>query len=228
MEKTIRVSGTGKISVSPDVVELTIRLSTLDKKYEKAVAGTGRKAEALAAAAAEAGFAPGDLKTTLFRVEVENENRQDADGVWRNHFVGYDCAHAVKLSFPLDMERLARLIDAICGCLSEPDLNVAFTVADRDRVADELLRDAARNAARKAAVLAEAAGVTLGELVSVDYSWNELRVFSDTDLCLNEPMMKASRAVADMVPEDVDLSDSAVFVWRIGEAPADGRRAVTL
>ena len=55
-----------------------------------------------------------------------------------------------------------------------------FTVKDEEAVDAALLDSACANAKAKAEILTKASGVTLGELVSIDYNWGELHLHSPT------------------------------------------------
>jgi uncharacterized protein YggE len=105
----------------------------------------------------------------------------------------------------------------VASCQAHPKLTVAFTVKDATAINEEMLRSAAENAKRKAEILCTASGVLLGDLIAIDYSWGELDVRSDTryDLgeeCMAAPMMAKS---IEIVPDDIDVSDTATFVWEI-------------
>lgn len=69
------------------------------------------------------------------------------------------------------MGRLSLALSAIAGCLSHPQLSVAFTVKDATAINEAMLRSAAANAKKKAEILCEASGVTMGDLIAIDYNW---------------------------------------------------------
>lgn len=69
---------------------------------------------------------------------------------------------------------------AIAHCLAQPELSIAFTVKDPTAVNEALLREATVNAKKKAELLCEASGVKLGQLLTIDYNWDELNIFSNT------------------------------------------------
>lgn len=70
----------------------------------------------------------------------------------------------------------------------------------------------------KTEILTKASGVTLGELVSIDYNWGELHLCSPTRYEMEaDCLMKISAAptAMDIEPDDIDVSDSVTFVWEI-------------
>ena len=70
----------------------------------------------------------------------------------------------------------------------------------------------------KTEILTKASGVTLGELVSIDYNWSELHLFSQTQYDMEDACMRMASAAPTSIeiePDDIDVSDSITFVWEI-------------
>ena len=218
MSRTITVKGTGKVSARPDYVVLSMTLETLDKDYDKAMDTAAQQLQQLNDALIAAGFEKSSIKTTGFNVRADYSHENDGSGRWSQIFKGYAVSHSLKLEFDLDMKRLSDALNAASGCLSHPQLSIAFTVKDPTAINEELLRSAAANARRKAEILCEASGVQLGSLTAIDYNWNELNVFSATRYSMTEGCADGAPMAAkamDITPDDIDLSDTAAFVWEI-------------
>lgn len=214
MNKTITVTGNGKVSARPDYVRLTMSLEAKDSQYDKAMEMAANKIEQLDACLVAVGFEKSAIKTTSFQVRTEYDNVRDKYGGYKQVFKGYAVGHNLQLEFDLDTKRLARALTAIAQCVAEPHISIDFTLKDPTEVRDEVLKAAAENARRKALVLCEAAGVTLGDLLSINYSWGEIKVSSRTDFVLSEAAPVMAKAF-DFEPEDIDLTDTATFVWEI-------------
>ena len=80
------------------------------------------------------------------------------------------------------------------------------------------MKSAAKNAKEKAKILCSASNVKLGDLVSIDYNWGEIDVYSNTDYkveakCLMNSGDRLSNI--DIQPDDISVSDTATFVWEI-------------
>lgn len=218
MNRTITIKGIGKLNLKPDQAVVSLALKTVHAIYDKAMDEAAKHLEQLRCAIAEIGFAKDELKTVGFDVDTEYESERDKNGNYRQRFIGYRVTHRLKLAFDFDTRRLSKALGAIAVCVAEPELNVQFTVKDREAVNAALLESACRNAKTKAEILTKSSGVTLGELVSIDYNWGELYLCSPTryemaDAC----MMKADAAptAMDIEPDDIDVSDSVTFVWEI-------------
>ena len=218
MNRTVTIKGIGKLSLKPDQTVVSLTLKTVHADYDKATDEAAKRLEQLRDAITEIGFAKDDLKTASFDVGTEYESERDKNGNYKRIFAGYRVTHGLKLEFDFDSRRLSKVLGAIAACIAEPELNVQFTVKDREAVNAALLESACTNAKTKAEILTKASGVTLGELVSIDYNWGELHLYSPTRYEMEEAcMMKASAAptAMDIEPDDINVSDSVTFVWEI-------------
>lgn len=217
MPRTITVKGVGQVSTRPDQIVLTLNTTAAEKDYDGTMEKASRQSEAMTDAVKAAGFAAEDLKTTHFNVSTSYESIRDRDGNYRQVFAGYQCSQGFRLAFPLEMPRLGQVLSAIAAAGAQPELHIAFTVKDPAAISAALLQNAAANARQKAEVLCAAAGTKLGQLISIDYSWNDINVTSRTRLetadCM--PKLAAGCFRAEMTPEDIETSDSATFLWEM-------------
>lgn len=84
-------------------------------------------------------------------------------------------------------------------------------------VAAELLKSASENARAKAEILAEASGVKLGELVTIDYNWGELQLYSPTQYVMEDRCLASAPCASsiDIEPDDIESSDTVTLVWAL-------------
>ncbi|MCR4722189.1 MAG: SIMPL domain-containing protein [Eubacteriales bacterium] len=218
MTKTITVRGTGRASVSPDQVELTMYLEAKNMDYENAMDTAAQNISLLTNALTEAGFEEKDLKTSSFNVYTEYDSERQEDESYRNVFKGYVVSHNLNLRFDFTSERLTSALSAVGTCKARPQLNVSFTVKDTEAVNEETLRNAAANARKKAEVLCAASGKKLGELVNIDYGTERQGMYSNTRYAMADEVMAEGASMmksVSIMPEDISVSDSAVFTWEI-------------
>ena len=217
MNRIITVRGTGKVKIPPDLIVIEMSLSAKDREYERTMAHASEQLEDIRTVLKPLGFDSADIKTVSFNVSQEYASERDEKGNYFNRFVGYVCSHRLKIEFDLDMDRLSQVLSAVAGCLASPEFSILFTAKDKDSVSSALLASAAANAAEKARVLASAAGVSLGEIISIDYSFGNLPLFSRTsyeiaDQCISNAPKMMGIAVA---PDDIEVSDSVTMTWEI-------------
>lgn len=213
--KTITVTGTGRASSAPDVITVFMTVTAGDMDYSLTMEQAAERLDALRIALHGVGFEKEDLKTASFNVNTEFSHEHTPDGRYERRFKGYTCTHRLTLKFDLDMDRLSAVIAAISGCSCMPEFSLSFGVRDEDGFKAEMLRSAAANARASAEILAAASGVTLGELVSVNYSWGSISIESNTEFVMMKAAAPMADGALDFTPEDITKTDSATFVWEI-------------
>jgi uncharacterized protein YggE len=215
MNRTITIKGTGKVSVKPDLIIITMCLESHDYEYEKTMKLAAESINILQNAIEKAGFNKDNLKTTDFNIRTHYESYRDKDNNYKSRFDGYICEHGLKLEFDFDTEVLSNLLTAIGKAMVEPNLNIQFSVKDKDAVNEELLIRATENAKSKAEILTKASNVTLGDLISIDYNWGDLYLYSNTNYNMEDRCMAFKTSAPDITPDDIDVSDTVTFVWEI-------------
>ena len=220
-KRTIRVTGKGSVRVKPDTTRLTITLRGTYKDYQETLSRSARDTEALKDVLQTLGFDRGELKTLSFDVDTRYESVQDQGRNFRQVFVGYEYTHMTKLDFPSDNELLGRTLYALAASELKPEFRLSYTVKDQEAVKNELLGRAVEDALAKARVLSQAAGVSLKEILNIDYSWAEvsfevqpLRRSLEADMATGVMNAKASYDM-DIEPDDIRVSDTVTVVWEI-------------
>lgn len=208
--KTITIKGVGTVSVKPDYITIMLRIASKDKDYSKAIDNANERIAMLQKSITSVGFAKEDLKTLMFRVNTFYDNDV------KKQKATYVCNYSLKLSFDLDTNRLAQALNSISDSGADANFNIQFTVKNPEKVNQELLKSAAENARQKAEILCAAAGVNLGELVSINYDWGEVSVVSASSYSMNREMVRGiSSPVPEFEPEDIQANDTATFIWEI-------------
>lgn len=215
MARTITVKGIGKVSAKPDYVVLPMTLESKYKDYNKAMDMAANHIQHLNETLFSIGFEKGSVKTTNFNVCTDYDRVKDRNGNYQSVFCGYEVTHNLKLAFDFDMGKLSQALSDIASCLSRPQLSVAFTVKNVTTINEEMLRFATANAKKKAEILWEASRVTMGDLIAIDYNWGELDIYSHTRYDCCEDAMPLMAKSIDIDPDDIDVSDTATFVWEI-------------
>lgn len=214
--RTITVKGIGAVSVKPDLIVLRLSMETAEYEYDAAMKAAAEKIDFLNKALEAAGFEKKSAKTADFRVRADYDRLNDGKGNYTSVFMGYKCRHELKIEFDFDTKRLAKALSEISKCIAKPEISIDFTVKDSSAVSGELLKAAVKNAREKAEILCAASGAKLGELLSIDYNWGELHLYSATDYDVEGKCMTSGAADdMDIEPEEIKARDTATFAWEI-------------
>lgn len=214
--RTITVKGIGAVSVKPDLIVLRLSMETAEYEYDAAMKAAAEKIDFLNKALEAAGFEKKSAKTADFRVRADYDRLNDGKGNYTSVFMGYKCRHELKIEFDFDTKRLAKALSEMSKCIAKPEISIDFTVKDSSAVSGELLKAAVKNAREKAEILCAASGAKLGELLSIDYNWGELHLYSATDYDVEgKCMMLGAADDMDIEPEEIKARDTATFAWEI-------------
>ncbi|MBP3324796.1 MAG: SIMPL domain-containing protein [Coprococcus sp.] len=220
MERTIRVTGKGQISVKPDMIRLMLTLEDKRETYEETLEQSTVQVEMLKDCFEKLGFERTDLKTLNFNVDTEYESYQDRDKSWKRRFMGYKFVHNMKIEFDADNKRLGQVLYALAHSLVQPEFRINYTIKDTEAAKNQLLGKAVEDSREKARVLTEAAGVKLGDIITIDYSWGEITFLAEPmarSMSLAEECCMAGGSYdIDIEPDDIDVSDTVTVVWQIG------------
>ena len=171
--RTIRVTGKGQLKVHPDMTRIVITLEGKNFDYGTTLKRSSEATEKLKELLVPFGFERTDLKTLSFGVDSEYVSYKEKDE-YKRRFDGYKYTHVLKVEFDSDNKQLGKILYALAHCSLNPEFRIGYTVKDPEAVKNELLGKAVQDAIAKAGVLAGAAGLKLGEIQSVDYSWGEI------------------------------------------------------
>lgn len=221
MPRTIAVTGTGEIRVKPDIIQITFTLTAKNTHYSDMMQQADTQLSALQAAVSRSGIRAEQLKTTDYSVNTEYEHLADETGNYRQVFAGYVCRHTLLLELPLDMALLSGVLRAAEDSLTEPEFLITFTVRDRQKVQAQALKVAAEQARCNAEVLAAAAGVQLGQLLSISNHSTVQPMISPTNYTMLRAKMAdgVCGAGAAITPEDICTQETAELIWEITDLP---------
>lgn len=222
MERTIRVTGKGKISVKPDTIRLRLIMEGIFPEYDETLQKSSEIVELLKDLVEKQGYERNELKTLYFNIDTEYESYQAKDKSWKRRFQGYKYVHRMKIEFLEDNQRLGKMLYALAHCPVSPEFSIEYTVADPEASKNELLGNAVKDSMKKASVLADASDVKLGEIINIDYSWGEIDFVSkplqEMSLRCCEPDESYSSSYdMDIEPDDIDITDTVTVVWTLND-----------
>lgn len=218
--RTIKVTGKGQINVHPDMTRITMMVEGLYREYADTLRHSSEDIEKLKDVLAPFGFERKDLKTLNFSVDPEFEMYKEKE-IYKQRFIGYKYRHIVKIEFDSENDRLGRILYALATCPVKPEFHLSYTVKDPEAVKNALLGKAVTDAKKKAAVLTQAAGISLKDIQTIDYSWGEVNFEfrpMNRNLILEACAPKAENTGSydmNIEPEDFSVSDTVTVVWEI-------------
>lgn len=217
MDRQIRVTGKAKLSIPPDMTVLEVYLNGRFPTYEETAAGSEKETAIVREEVARAGFDPEEIKTAGFGIEaVYDEYMDERLGKWIRNLDGYQYRHTMRLRFQNDNDLLNRLLQEISRGPVAVEFSIGYAVEDEEAVKNDLIAGAVADAREKAKVLAEAAGVAVGELLAVDYTRGDLGLYRDPVGMLKRNMGGGEIFHGiDFRPEEIQVEDTVTVIWGI-------------
>ena len=159
---TIVVTGTGRVSVQPDVADLRLGVSVARPSVEAARTEAARTMDAILAAVETAGVPRTDVRTAMLSVQPRYDYRDGRAPA----LTGYDIANIVEVTVS-DLGRLGAVVDGTLGAGATSMDGLTFRVADPAPAEREARVRAMAEARARAEVLAESAGLTIDGVVDI-------------------------------------------------------------
>lgn len=219
MDRTLKITGKGKISVKPDRIRLNMIMEESYKEYEVTLSQSSDTTKILKELFVSLGFKKDDLKTKSFDIDTKNESYKAKDQSWKKRLVGYTYTHRMLIEFDADNKKLGEILYALAHSVITPEISIEYTVSDPEKHKDQLLKNAIEDSKHKAEVLANAANVELGDIVSIDYSWGEINFVSEPiqnfAFASAEQTRNSTGYDIDIEAEDIDVTDTVTVIWSI-------------
>jgi uncharacterized protein YggE len=157
---SITVSGTGAVKVTPNQAGFTFGVSTNAKTATQALAANSTTMRKLIDALKAAGIPSDSLQTAYVSLSPNMaENGQS--------IVGYTASNSVSVTIS-SLSRAGEIVDAAVAAGANQVDGPSLTVADQSSLYDTALKAAVADARAKAEVLADASGLHLGGVASIE------------------------------------------------------------
>ncbi len=205
---TIIVNGEGKVSLKPDIAWITIGVTTENKEAAKAVKENNAKAQEVLNQLKKSGIAEEDIQTTNFSVYP----RQQYDTNNKPTGTIYSVENSVKVRVK-DLAKTGEILDLVVNAGANTISNIQFDVADPSKAYDQALQEAVKDAYAKAKVAADAAGVKLGPVHTIQISsGNNVMPYASKMLAA----APAAAADVSISPGQMDITVDVSVVYLIG------------
>lgn len=216
MERTIRITGKGKITVAPDQVIFSLNQSQVKKGYDEANAEAAIAKNELDDCLRAIGIDTKNLKTERFSINAEYTSYKRNDE-WKRKLVGYRYSHLMKLKMDLDYEIIAGFLAMVSNMKYMPKFDMNYSLKNPEEAKNKLIKEAVKDSRTKALCLADSMYVELGEVINIDYSWMHVDITSRQYSAIecDAMLMAPESAKMSMEPDDIELEDSVTVIWAI-------------
>jgi uncharacterized protein len=182
--RVISVSAVGRVTVRPDTALVHVGAEARAPALADATADVDRRMREVLARVKALGVAEADIATATYLVDPVVAQRARDDDPAR--IAGYHVANVAQVRVR-DLAAVGRILDAAIAAGANTLPSLQFTVDDRSGPESRARTLAVRAAAAKAAQMAAAAGVRLGELVLLGEGGGVRPLLQQARYTLNAP-----------------------------------------
>ncbi len=196
---SITMDGRGAVSVAPDMAVISTSVVTTSKTAAQALeentAAITRVIDAIKAEGIEAR----DIQTSGFGISPRyDHNSSRADG--QPSIVGYEVRNGVDVNIR-DLTKLGALLTLVVDNGANSVGGIRFEVSDPQDKLDEARTNAVKAARHKAEVFAAAAGVELGDILTI----------TETGFQMPQPvMMRAESMMMSKAPVPIEAGEESI------------------
>jgi uncharacterized protein YggE len=166
--RTLSVSGSGEVKAAPDAAQLSTGVITQGPNAAAALSSNARAMTAVFDTLKRAGIADKNIQTSGISLSPQYANKPGQAA----HITGYQVSNTVTVMVDA-LDKVGPTLDALVAAGSNQIDGPNFLIADPKPLLAKARAEAVKDAAAKAQAYAEAAGVTLGPILSISESSSE-------------------------------------------------------
>ena len=204
----LTVTGEGEAVAVPDMATVSLGVSAQNADAGTAMDEASKVAEAILARLDAMGIAARDRQTSDVGLQPIWNNPTNSDNA--PEITGYEASNRLTVRVR-DLDQLGEVLGAVTEDGANRLSGLSFGLQDPDPVTEAARRDAVEDAMARAKVLAEAAGVTLGPVVSI--SENGGGGYAPSPM----PMMEARMSAAPVAAGESTINARVTMVFELAE-----------
>lgn len=164
--RTITVSGHGIILARPDTVDITLGVQSQAKSASDALTTNTQSMQKLFRELKAGGVEEKNIQTSQFSVNpVYSRAKNNEPAI----ITGYRVTNTVNVTIT-EIDKLGNLLDVVVKAGGNRINGIRFSIADASALLDKAREEAVKNAVHKAKLYVGAAGVALGQILSIQES----------------------------------------------------------
>lgn len=170
-QRTLSLSASSEVRSAPDIAFISAGTVSEGKTAREALSANNAAMEKVLKTIEAAGIARKDIQTSNFSVQPRFKHyKRASDGSQRPpQIVGYTVSNTLTV-IVRDLSKLGPIMDAVVSSGVNQMHGLNFSIAKPEPLRDEARKKAVAKVLARARLYAQAAGVTLGDIISISES----------------------------------------------------------
>jgi uncharacterized protein YggE len=161
--RTLSINGNGTILIEPDIAYINIGVQTEGSNAQEVVDSNNQQSQALIDALSGEGVAEKDIQTSNFSIYPRQEYDREGQPTGE---ITYIVNNTVSVTLR-ELDNIGTVLNAVVSAGANTINGIQFDIEDREAAQQQAMVAAVENARARAEVLAAAAGVDLGDVLSI-------------------------------------------------------------
>lgn len=161
-QKTILASGVGKVYLVPDIAYINIGVQSRDEDVGVALRENNAQAQDISKVLVDMGVEAKDIQTSAFNVYPQQQYGPNGEVIATEYVVDNIVVVTIR-----DLSKLGEMLDSVVKAGANNINSIQFDVTDKNTPLAEARKAAIEDAKNIAQQIADAAGVTLDEIITV-------------------------------------------------------------
>lgn len=162
-QRTISVSGSGQVYLTPDIAYINIGVQTENADAATAVSNNNTQSQKVIDALKAQGVDAKDIRTTDFSIYPQQQTNSQGQSTGVTKYVVNNTVYVTLRS----LDKIGAVLNGVVAAGANSINGIQFDVADRSQALSQARQAAISDANAQAQELAKAAGVTLGAVQSI-------------------------------------------------------------
>jgi uncharacterized protein YggE len=210
---SVVMTGEAEQTGAPDIVFLTLGVTKDGQTASQALRASTEATRSVLDVVRKYGLESRDIQTSGLSIQPRyGRPPQRSSSDERSVVVGYTASNQISLRLRT-IERVGEFLDAVVAAGSNEIRGIRFDIADRAKLLDSARKLAVDDAKRKAMLYADAAGIRLGAIISLEEEGTgqpQPRMFA-----ARAATMEAAAAPVPVEAGEIAIHASVRITWRI-------------
>lgn len=161
-DKLLTVTGEATVAVAPDTAVIRIGVTSSAKTAREASEGNAKQVTSVLAAIKDSGISDRDVQTSRLSLQPQYDTTKSGTA----RLLGFQITNQLTVKVH-DIDRLPTFLDRAIAAGANEMSGIEFIVSEQSKLLDQARDDAVADARRKAEQYAKAAGVKVGQVLSI-------------------------------------------------------------
>ena len=162
--RSMSATGSGQVSLVPDIASISIGVRTEADEVTDALSGNTEQANDITRVLQDFDVAEEDIQTSNFNVFPSDRYDPMTGEITSHYFVVENTVTVIVR----DLSKLGEILSAVVEAGANSIYGISFDVEDREAAVNQARELSIQDAQAKAQAIADAAGIELGDLLSIN------------------------------------------------------------